>query len=146
MLLKTIRQSYYDASGTLSSINRQSCLGGIALIWLFKGSITNSSLKNSTELMLIFPNGLYWSLVCLVMSLIFDFMHYFCTTIIWGIYAHRTEKYLDLHQFDKEKHSIKDPCGCINFPALLFFYGKIIVSFIGFVKLTQFMLTITIGY
>ncbi|MDP9943864.1 hypothetical protein [Enterobacter ludwigii] len=146
MLLQKIRQSYYDSSGALSSITRQSCLGGIALIWLFKGSISESPLKNSTELILIFPNGLYWSLFFLILSLISDFMQYFCATIIWGIYGHITEKRLNKRNLDKETHVNKEPSDWINAPALLFFYGKIIFSFIGFWKLTQFMLTITIGY
>ncbi|MFW5389595.1 hypothetical protein [Yersinia sp. 2542 StPb PI] len=146
MLLDKIQQTYYAASSSLSNINRQSCLGGIALIWLFKGSISKSTLTDSSESILLFPNILYWSLVFLVISLIMDFLQYAVTTLIWGVYGYRKEKYLEKNGFDKEKHISKEPPDCINHPALLLFWVKIVLSALGFYKLTTFMLTITIGY
>lgn len=146
MLLKSIREVYYDASSTLSNINRQSCLGGIALIWLFKGSISKSSLADSSESILLFPNLLYWSLFFLTASLIIDFLQYISTTIIWGIYGQVIEKQLEKNKHDKETYVSKEPPDCINYPALLFFWIKIASSSYGFYKLSKFMLTITIGY
>jgi hypothetical protein len=104
MILDKIQQTYYAASSSLSNINRQSCLGGIALIWLFKGSISKSTLTDPSESILLFPNILYWSLVFLVISLIMDFLQYAVTTIIWGVYGYRKEKYLERNMFDKETH------------------------------------------
>lgn len=146
MLLDKIQQAYYDASGSLSNINRQSCLGGIALIWLFKGSISSSTVGSSSETILLFPNTLYLSLVFLVMSLIMDFLQYAATTIVWGILGRRREKYLEKNGLDKKTHDLKEPPNCINYPALFFFWIKIILSVVGFYQLTIFMLTITIRY
>lgn len=146
MILEKIQQTYYDASSSLSNINRQSCLGGIALIWLFKGSISKSTLADSSESILLFPNLLYWSLVFLVLSLIMDFLQYTVTTLIWGVYGYINEKYLEENNLDKKTYSSKEPPDCINYPALVFFWLKIALSALGFYQLTTFMLTITIGY
>ncbi len=146
MLLEKIQQTYYAASSSLSNINRQSCLGGIALVWLFKGSISKSTLTDSSESILLFPNVLYWALVFLVISLIMDFLQYAFTTLIWGVYGYRNEKYLEKNGFDKQTHISKEPPDCINHPALILFWSKIASSALGFYKLTEFMLTITIGY
>ncbi|WP_071593007.1 hypothetical protein [Serratia sp. S4] len=146
MILDKIQQTYYAASSSLSNINRQSCLGGIALIWLFKGSIGKSTLTDPSESILLFPNILYWSLVFLVISLIMDFLQYAVTTLIWGAYGYRKEKYLEKNGLDKETHVLKEPPDCINHPALILFWVKIALSSLGFYKLTTFMLTITIGY
>jgi hypothetical protein len=33
-----------------------------------------------------------------------DFLQYAVTTIIWGVYGYRKEKYLERNMFDKETH------------------------------------------
>ena len=83
MKLKDAREAYYNFSGTLSNINRQLALSGIAIIWFFVHPEKNQNFNFGT---------FKWAFIFFSVALFFDLFHYAVATVSWGIYHHYKEK------------------------------------------------------
>lgn len=127
MRLKDALENYYTFSTSLSNVNRQLCFAGIAVVWVFVVKGENGSHELPSEL--IFPLG------CFVLGLALDLCHYISATIVWGLY-----------------HRNKEKCGVspetefgaphiINWPAILFFWAKVISTLIGYVSLVKLLIS-----
>lgn len=124
MKLEDIREAYYTYSGKLSDINRQLIFAGIAFIWIFKKEATNS---------ISLPQELWIPTVLFISALILDLMHYFISTVIWGI----TNRYLESKKTEVEDFSV---CFLINWPGNVFFYSKVIVNGLAYSYLFLYVL------
>lgn len=83
MKLEDARNAYYDYSGTLSNINRQLALSGIAIVWFFIQPKNNAG----------FDFGAFkWAFIFFSAALFFDLVHYAVATASWGIYHRYKEK------------------------------------------------------
>lgn len=111
MKLSDYRQTYYDFSGTLSSLVRTLAIAGIGIIWIFKFE------QNGVPQI---PKELFRPLLFLTLTIIFDFFQYLSSTMVWGIYQYREEKKLaDINEDPELKASV-----WCNTPSLLFFIIK----------------------
>ena len=126
MNIKECRETYYEHSGTTSSLVRQLGLVGIALIWIFKVDIEGIQ-KIPDELI---PAGFL-----IVISLSMDFLQYSIGALIWGAYARCKEN----SEVDAEEEF--EAPAYINWPALLFFWGKAMIMSCAYYLLLQFLWT-----
>jgi len=83
MKLEEAREAYYNFSGTLSNINRQLALSGIAIIWFFVQPDKNQNFN--------FGN-FKWAFILFSLALLCDLAHYAVATFSWGIYHRYKEK------------------------------------------------------
>ena len=106
MKLEEIREAYYFRSGKASDICRQLGFAGIALIWVFK--------EDANE---VLDTGLVWPGLLIVISLSFDFLHYYVGAMIWGSF-HRS------HEVDgkTEGDDISVPASINYFNNLMWFF------------------------
>ena len=121
MKLKDARENYYTFSTSLSSVSRQLCFAGIAVIWVFSVDGGNGQHLLRTDLM--FPLGFF------VMGLALDLMHYIVASAVWGLFHRVKEK----SRIGEEK-DFGAPCW-INWPAITCFWGKAISTIIGYIFL-----------
>lgn len=84
MFLSDARENYYTFSATLSSVNRQLCFAGIAIVWVFSTEEANGAKSLPSELLL--------SLGFFVIGLSFDLLHYIIALATWGIYHRICER------------------------------------------------------
>lgn len=81
MNLKEVREAYEELSGLLSSVVRQINFAGIAIIWIFVDKDKN-----------IVPQLLLKSSLFVVVSICFDALQYFISTLVWHItYVYKHE-------------------------------------------------------
>lgn len=122
MKLSDAREAYYNYSGQLSSVSRQLCFAGIAVVWLLKGEGN-------------LPGGLWLPLVFFVVSLALDLLHYLLASIVWSNVARVYEKRLgvdDDAKFECKKY--------VNWPALFCFYPKAVCCVAAYAALIAWML------
>jgi hypothetical protein len=111
-------------SGKASDIVRQLGFAGIALVWIFKTDQAGRFLV---------PSDLFLPATLIVVGLSLDLLQYILGTAAWGIY-----------------NSVKERSGTIqtdeflaprwiNWPALVCFWGKIIVMGVAYVFLIRFL-------
>jgi hypothetical protein len=116
MKLEDARKAYYDYSGTLSSINRQLALSGIAIVWFFIQP------KNNVN----FNFGAFkWAFIFFSLALFFDLVHYAIATASWGIYHRLKEKRI------QPKTEFKAP-KCINWIPIGALVIKVFCTVIGY--------------
>lgn len=123
MKLSDALNNYYAFSASLSTVNRQLCFAGIAVVWIFV--LEGDSGEK------ILPSGLIFPLGAFVVGLGFDLMHYVSASLIWGLY-HR----------HKEKSGISAEADFgaphyINWPAIGFYWLKVVSCLVGYVSLLK---------
>lgn len=124
MKLSEIREAYEELSGKLSEINRQLCFAGFAVIWIF----------NKTENDISIPSELYHPAFYFILSLSADILQYIYSSLAWYIY------YITKRDREKEDSIIEvNEPECLNFPAWLFFFLKIVFLVIGYFLLGKFL-------
>jgi len=111
MRLSDYRQSYYDYSGSASTVGRQAGFAGIALIWVFK-------IGSSADAFGL-PQGLHIPTIAFITALALDLLQYVIATAIWGGYCRYKEK-----QFGAGSDESFEVPMYFNWPALACFWGK----------------------
>ncbi|MFW2439104.1 MAG: hypothetical protein ACN4GR_07005 [Arenicellales bacterium] len=123
MKLSDARDAYYVYSGNASTISRQASFAGIAIIWIFKNEVSG---------VFSLPDALLLPTLLLLLSLLFDLMQYSYASAAWGLYHRFKEKELGVNYTGEFSASEK-----INWPSLVFFWGKLIFLLIGYVLLVK---------
>jgi hypothetical protein len=117
MKLDDTRQAYYEYSGTLSTINRQLALSGIAIIWFFVQPEKNQN----------FNFGSFkWAFIFFSIALFFDLTHYAIAAASWGIYHRFKEK-----RITDEKQKFEAPLW-INWVPILMLILKVSFTILGY--------------
>lgn len=124
MKFKEIQDNYYEYSKKTSEVVRNLGFAGIALIWVFRTEI-NGNLTISPDL--------YWAGGLLVVGLSLDLLHCIVPTAIWGIYKER------LRNAGVSEEEEIYPARQINWPANIFFWGKIIAIVCAYYVLLKFL-------
>jgi len=125
MKLKEYRKDYQEFSGKLSDNARKLAFAGIAIVWIF---------KQEKEDIFILPQLLKLSMLMFVITLSFDLLQYVYQTLTWGIFHRHFEK--KLPNEDSELSASK----YLNWPAIIFFWTKVISLVIGYVFIIRFLL------
>jgi hypothetical protein len=112
MNLKDARENYYFHTGKVSDIVRQLGLGAIAVVWLFH---SGSGSEFSIPAPLILP------LKLVVAGLALDLLQYASGSFVWGLF-----QWWKARNGVPESDVFKAP-SAINLPALLFFWGKVVL-------------------
>ena len=107
---KDIRDAYDYYTGKVSDIVRQLAYAGIGVIWILKVGTDNGGIA--------FDAALVQVLHLYVYALAADLLHYVISSASWGIYNKIKE-----HQKTPADKDFKAP-GIINWPSLVFFWGK----------------------
>ncbi len=133
MSLEKSREHYYFNSGKASDLVRQVGFAAIAVIWLFKIEINGSPRV---------PDALIAPLCLVVVALAADFLQYAVASAIWGIYLRSKEK--EKIKRTREKQKIKvgsefQAPACINWPALFFFWSKILCIVVAYFYLFSYL-------
>jgi len=126
MKLKDARERYEFSSGKVSEIIRQLGLAGIALIWVFKTEVAGKQ---------IIPPDLSFSAKLIVIALGLDLLHYLAATTVWGTYNTIKE-----YQDTSESAEFQAP-RLINWPALAFFWAKIVIMLWAYGYILKFLLS-----
>ncbi len=125
MKVYKIREAYYEATGTVSTIARQLGFAGIAVIWILKGGTNSSGISVPSELLV--------SLYYFVLSLSLDFIQYIYKSVVWG--------FLNRHHWRKHKdeEADVDVSPIFNWPTNIFFWGKLFLLGCGYLELLVFI-------
>lgn len=126
MKLEDVRKTYYELSGKTSDIVRQLGFAGIAIIWVFKNEATSESG--------LLPREFLWPGVFVVAALGFDLMQYVSGSLMWSTFARNLEK-----QNVGENADVDAP-SWTNWPALFFFWGKVLLIIVAYVLLGRVLL------
>jgi len=125
MKLKEYKKDYQEFSGKLSDNARKLAFAGIAIVWIF---------KQEKEGIFILPQLLKLAMLMFVFTLSFDLFQYVYQTLTWGIFHSYHE--IKLNDEDSELTAPR----CFNWPALFFFWTKVIFLVIGYVFTIKFLL------
>jgi len=124
MKVKDYKKVYQEFSGKLSDNTRKLAFAGIAIVWIFKQG------KNGT---FILPDLLKLAILMFVITLSFDLLQYIYQTIIWGFFHRYYEtKFSEDYELTASKY--------FNWPAIIFFWSKVIVLVAGYVFVLKFLL------
>lgn len=124
MKLKEYKKDYQDFSSKLSDNSRKLAFAGIAVIWIFKQEIDGE---------ILLPDKLKLAMLMFVLTLLFDLFQYIYQTSVWGGFHRFYEKRLDSE--DSEITASK----YFNWPALVFFWLKIVTLAFGYFITLKFM-------
>ena len=124
MTTKDILDRYEYFSGKLSELIRQAGYAGIAVVWIFKTTDQNID---------YIPGGLLLSAIFITISLACDLLHYIAATLVWSIYNWVLEG-----RETPESKEIVAP-RWINWPALLFFWLKLVAMITAYYHLLYFL-------
>ena len=128
MKLIDARDAYYRHSTAASGVARQASFAGIALIWIFKSQYSDG---------LVLPNDLLMPILFFVASLSFDLLQYISATAIWGVFHRFNEWKLGADfEGDLGAHPV------LNWPAVIFFWGKMVAVVIGYISLASYILAV----
>lgn len=125
--LKDFRTDYQQLSGIASEVSRKLGFAGIAIIWIFKVDSANNTFTLATEL--------YYAGTFIVLSLALDLLQYLSGSLTWGLYWRYKEK-----EGVAEDAEIKAP-RYFNWPAVAFFWLKLVLMIIAYYQLLEFMLS-----
>lgn len=126
--LEDIRKGYEDASATLSSLNRQLCFAGFAIIWIFNGSVNGFKI----------PQELFVPGFLLCLSLFIDVLQYVFTTVAWYWYYLKKRQ---LHRSCGESVAEIDEPECMNIPSWFLFFLKIGCMMAGYILIGLFLIS-----
>ncbi|MHA1975098.1 MAG: hypothetical protein ACTSW1_19085 [Candidatus Hodarchaeales archaeon] len=125
MKLKEYKKDYQEFSGKLSDNARKLAFAGIAIIWIF---------KQEKEGDLVLPDLLKLAMLMFVITLSFDLLQYIYQTLVWGIFHRYHEK------MNKDEDYKLTASKYFNWPAISFFWLKVVVLVIGYAILLKFLL------
>ena len=125
MKICDMRSGYYEKSEKVSELSRQFSFAGIAIIWVLKVGNDSGGIPFSTELVI--------PLYSFVVALVLDLLQYLYQTAAWGVLNHF---YWRKHRDDDVNIKVSE---IINWPAILFFWGKVIVIVFGYFYLLLFI-------
>lgn len=124
MKLEHVRSAYQDYTEKASEIVRQLGFAGIALIWLFRDETAGDPVISAALL----PAGLL-----IIAALASDLLQYVVGSLVWGIYNRRHERAGVSEDQEFTAHPM------LNWPALFFFWGKIISIVVAYLILGVFV-------
>lgn len=124
MKLAGFRADYYKLSGKASDVARKLAFAGIAIVWIFRAG-EGSNFK--------VPHGLLLPLFVFAITLALDLLHYVAGAIIWGVFC-RVKECAGVAE-DEEL----DAPPWLNYPTLVFFWGKILGIGTGYFFLIRFL-------
>ena len=124
MKVKDYKKDYQEFSGKLSDNARKLAFAGIAIVWIF---------KQEKEGTFILPGQLKLAMSMFVITLSFDLLQYIYQTIIWGTFHRYYEK-----KFKNEETELT-ASKYFNWPAIVFFWLKVIVLVVGYVLVLRFL-------
>lgn len=130
--LREIRDDFYDASSTLSAINRQISFAGIGIVWIFTKS------DNGT---IILDKDLYWAILFFSLALLLDLLQYVYKSIVLGCFHRCKEIQLDKNK-KGQKNILEEYVGySANFNILtwVFYISKVISTIIAYVLLSNYL-------
>lgn len=125
--LADYRKKFYASSEKASDVSRQLAFAGIAVVWVFR---VEDAGKLAIPTQLLLPSLLF----CLALGL--DLLHSVSSTLTWGAYSRHKEKQgmRDTDQFDHPT--------ILNWPALLFFFSKVLAIAAGYALLLCYLWTL----
>jgi hypothetical protein len=124
MKLEDVRTTYNELTGKASDIVRQLGFAGIALIWLFRTEVAGQPRV---------PHALLLPGLLIVTALTFDLLQYVSGAIVWGALNRAKER----AGWPQEKEFTAHPA--LNWPALFFFWGKVVLLTTAYVRLGIFV-------
>ena len=124
MKLQDCRDKYYKSTAKASELSRQLGFAAIAVIWIFKTEASGS---------MALPTGLLFAAALVVAGLAFDFLQYVSMSVVWGLYSRRKEK----SKFPEDAELDLPPM--INWPAIFFFWLKIVLICLAYVFIIGFL-------
>lgn len=113
--LNDFRQYHYDATVKVSENTRTLAISALAIVWLFK--------KDNAGTIEV-PNDLFLPLLFVLMALTLDFGQYVYRSIVWHKIYRGKEKELEKKEITEDSELYVD--SCVNAPAYLLFYSKIV--------------------
>ena len=114
MRLAKARKAYQDLSCTLSNVNRQLALSGLAIVWFFVHPQTNEYFN---------LGDFRYSFELFCAALFLDLLYYSYATLAWGTYSRRKEK--------KGENDFKAPAW-INRPTVSLLFAKVSCTVLGY--------------
>lgn len=130
MKLSNFLNAYEEYSGKASDVSRQLAFAGIALIWIFRYDVSDSSDGY------VLPNALLIPLTLLIAALSADLFQYVIASLIWYVF-HRHHEKLRTNDSDPE---LEAPY-YLHYPISLFFIIKIIFVIISYVLFLRFAIS-----
>jgi hypothetical protein len=124
MKLAYVRERYTYYTGKASEIVRQLAFAGIAVIWVFR--------TQSGDLVRV-PQQLLPPAASLIVALVFDFLQYIAGSLAWGVY----QKVKESQQTTEDAEFLAPRP--INWPALFFFWAKVIAIAVAYALLFCFL-------
>lgn len=123
MKLADYRSDYYAFSAKASEISRQLSFAGIALIWILRAKSTEPTIPKE----LLLPAALF------VVALALDLIQAIYSTFVWGVFSW-------YHEWrDKDPDRDLDAPSWFNWPALLFFWGKVLAVICAYVVALRYV-------
>jgi hypothetical protein len=124
MDLKYVQERYAYYSGKASDITRQFGFAGIAIIWIF---------RSETDKQWKVPRELLPAAILITIGLGLDFLQYIAGTLMWAVYRRLKERAGTPATADFLAPN------WINWPALTFFWLKIIFVASAYAVLIKFL-------
>ena len=123
MKLEDYRNDYYAFSAKTSDISRQLSFAGIALIWILRS-------KSAAP---IIPQELLPAAALFVVALALDLLQAMYSTFVWGAFSW-------YHECRDENASAElDAPAWLNWPALLFFWVKVLAVIAAYVMALRYV-------
>jgi len=123
MKVKDYKKDYQEFSGKLSDNTRKLAFAGIVIVWIFK------QVENGFYTI---PEALKFVMFMFVISLSLDLLQYIYQTLVWGTFHRYYEKK------NGEEYDVTAP-RYFNWPAICFFWAKIITLVIGYIYMLRFL-------
>lgn len=128
--ISDLRDTYYNASSTVSDIVRQISIVGIGVIWIFVEVINDT---------LLIDKCLVCSIVLFLGSLLFDALQYTYKTIVFACLFRKAEK-----EFDNNEDAVLDKSTLLhpgwNAVTWIFWTLKIILTICGYIALLIYLI------
>lgn len=124
------KNDYEYYTGKASEINRSLALGGIAVIWIFRTTISGEP---------VIPQVLLTPLIWLVVALGLDLLQYVAGGLIWLIYYRYKESQIDREVISADS-DIKAP-KILPFIIHVFYWTKLISTGIAYYLLIIFLIS-----
>ncbi|HEV2803374.1 MAG TPA: hypothetical protein VGW57_00455 [Chthoniobacterales bacterium] len=121
MTISDLKEEYYFATGTVSTVVRQMALAGIAVIWIFKVGKDTGGITFTPDMLV--PLRLF------ILVLVADLLQYAFKSAVWGIIHHHYWK-----KFKNADHVV-EPSGFWNWPTNILFWAKTALCVFGYVQL-----------
>jgi len=124
MKISDLKEEYYFATGTVSTVVRQMALAGIAVIWIFKVGKEESGGIQFTPAMLV-PLRLF------ILVLVADLLQYAFKSAVWGsLHHHYWKKF-------KDPDKTVEISGFWNWPTNTLFWVKTALCVFAYYQLFQ---------